>query len=394
MALWGAWSYPHLERMVEEGRFEAAVAARELLDELKSTLFIGAQVELEIGTEQVAWNEPFDLTLVVHNPTPAPLRVPWPKPMPVTSTQPANEDARQVAAMLDIADFLTVAFTPPEIATIKRETKQHESSEDEENLVELRVDPIERDDDVYAQVRLRTQIPAPSHTIPPGETARLTVPAFNRGWSRCPMLEMGAYEIRFAYQPEWNDESWVESGFGRIETEPVRIGVTEPAPKAIRKGNRPMYMQIEDTGKVLELRLVSLWDRDQWVNLNIGGAIETHAQLLWRICPENAEECDAIPFEHDKTPAQFDAARLRRLAPGEMLTISRLPYAAIREHAKSRNFNAGPLQASARYVQLHTADAIETHLADRIPGDRAPEAGIPTHLYSGAAESVSVDIHP
>src|SRR5690606_2720089 len=143
LAEWGPVIFPDLRRAASSSDLEAALSARDLLTELESAIFLGARVRLEVSRQRVRWDEPFSLTVIATNTTPGPLRAPWPAPTAPVSTvrdappepgargrqpasRPAFTDAEQVAAMMDVADFLVV--TGPD-----------------GRAIELRVEGIERD---------------------------------------------------------------------------------------------------------------------------------------------------------------------------------------------------------------------------------------------------------
>jgi hypothetical protein len=205
---------------------------------------IGAQIRLSVDKSRVAWDQPFVLTVHMSNSTPGPIRVPWPARDDARPPRIIGATARQVAAMLDAADFLIV--TGPR-----------------GRQLELRVDPIEQDPAVYLAVQSRAGDDPPTQEIAAGRADELTIPLFNRGWARFPMLRPGTYTIRFAYQPEWKDQQWTEVQFGRVQSEPVTIEITTAAPEPVRPRGEDLTLHLKTTGEMIEAEIRNVWDRPQ-----------------------------------------------------------------------------------------------------------------------------------
>jgi len=366
LAEWGPLAFAELRRAAKGKNHEAALAARELLEELEPAILLGARVRLETSRAHVAWDEPFDLILHVENPTDAEIRVPWPAP----TTQPAHREAVQVAAMMDTADFLEVA-----------------DAEDEP--IELRVDPIEQDADVYAAVNARAGHSPPSHVLPAGTPARLVVPAFNRGWARFPMFEAQTYTIQFHYQPEWKDHTWVQDGFGRVTSEPIQVTVTQSAPKRIRQARTPVTLHLAQEGDLLEIRIESNWDRTQWINANLGADLQRHAVLNWRWDQGIFSEKHRLALALIDEIPPLDLKHVRALKPGETIVVKHVAWSKLRKRLEpALPPNVGMYGLSARYVNVLTARDIR----NRIERDKASDDGdhVPAPVFTGTAESNSL----
>ncbi len=371
LAAWGPIAFPQLREAAAGSDLEAALLARDLLAELQDAIFLGARVRLEIEPAQVAWDQPFDLVLVAENITPGPLRVPWPAPpasQPASAPAGAAVDATQVAAMMDIADFLTV--TGPDGAAL-----------------DVRVDPIERDEAVFEAVSVRAGDSPPSHELAPGASSRLRVEAFNRGWARYPMLVAGRYRIAFAYQPRWRDPRWNEAGYGRVSAAPVEAEITSTAPAQARRGSRPLDMELRRADGYVEAWLLSTWDRVQWVNLNLGTDLDTQARIEWRLQPLRDGEVEPVTFESDMTGDRFELERVRPIEPAGSLLIARVDERQLLERGLKDEVQSQVLEVTARY----------SHPQARLPlMGRLKELGrervLPLELFTGSAASAVITI--
>ncbi len=367
LAEWGLPAVPALREVAESADLEAALSARKLLVEMQAMLFLNAEVRLSVDRQTVAWNEPFDLIVRVHNPSPAPVRLPWPPPRRSLTTQPASADAAQVASMLDVADFLTVL--------------SHEATP-----LELRLDPIDADSEIRTAVELRAGLQPPSQWIEPGRTAELRVPEFNRGWARYPMFEAGEYQITLRYQPPWEDESWIEDELGVVASNTVTVRVTNDAPAAVREAERPLRLALHQEGEFLRADLTNLWDRPVTVNLNLGPEPGQYAQLAWEFHVPDADEPFAWQVEPD-APG-FDSDRLRHLQPMETTTIIRIPTSTLRMRATAAG--VAPQAACTcmlRYFHLATAEEVRARLRPRMP-----DVSVPLSLFSGLVVSEPIPL--
>ncbi len=368
LAEWGPQVFPELRRAARERNLEGALSALDLLEELEAAIFLGARVRLSLSQTDIAWNEPLTLTVTAANPTSGPLRVPWSAPATRPASAPALADADQVAAMMDAADFLTV--TGPN-----------------GKPVHLRVEPIERDPAVYAAVDQRARANPPSHQIEPGQEARLTIPLFNRGWARFPMLRKGTYRIEFSYQPTWKDESWTRDGFGQVTAAPLSVTVTQAAPDVLLRTDGPLELRLERNGQSMQAVLISRWDVPLWVNLNLGGSPASHARLDWHLVPLRQDDAESIELPASTTPPEFTLEQVRRIDPGDRLVAGSILISDIRNRWKEVSAERpGPCALQARYVQLTTTAQLRDELA-RLgkPHD------VPTHLFTGAAISEELE---
>lgn len=362
LADWGPLAFDALAKVAAGPDLEPALLARDLLEQMGEVLFIGARVRLEADRTRIKWDEPVNLTLQVENPTPAAIIVPWPVTSSAAATQPTAYDAHQVGEFMDLADFLTIL-----------------APEGEE--IEPRVDPIEQDSAVFRAVTVRAGDHPPSHPVAAGATERLTVHAVNRGWARYPLLRPGKHTIRFAYQPQWKDPAWIAQGFGLIESNPVVIEVTEPAPEEVRAAERPLQLLLRRDGAALVGELQNTWDRDFYLNLNIGGPTDTHARLEWVPLARGDQEATPFSMDSDATGPQFAADRVRRIAPGEKVAITRAPADLVRRQARTAlNDNTGAVEVLLKYTHLPTTQDLRRALREK-----GRHETVPGRLFSGSA---------
>lgn len=360
LTLWGPVAFDALSKVADGPNLEAALLARDILRELGEVVFVGAEVTLSVDRPSIRWNEPVSLTVTVHNPTLARILLPWPAETPAAS-QPAVDDFQQVAAMMDVADFL--AITNP-------------AGEE----IELRVDPIEQDTAVERAIQIRAGDNPPYQLLPAGKTSRLTVPAFNRGWARYPLLEAGTHTVRFEYQPEWKDPAWTQQGLGRVQSNTIKIEVTQPAPAELQRARRPLELIARQESDRIIAELHNVWDAPTWVNLNLNGPMATHAALQW--WPQSANHADTSPFtlQADATGQAFDADRLIEIAPGAKTIVSETPVADIAAQLPEAHADGAVL--SVRYVHIPAPADLRRALRDA--GRRG---SVPAPLFSGTVQS-------
>lgn len=367
LADWGPLAFDALRKVADGPDLEPALLAGDLLAEMGEVLFVGGQVRLEVDRNRIAWNEPVMITVRIDNPTPGEVMVPWPA---AASSRPTADDATQVGALLDVADQLSVVG--PDGAE-----------------VDVRVDPVEQDTAVYRAVTVRAGDRPPSHAVPARTGERICLTQFNRGWARYPMLAAGRYTVKFAYQPEWKNPGWIAQGFGLIESNSVVIEVIEPAPVELRRANRPVRLELRVAGDQVIGELENTWDRDLWLNLNIGGPADTHARLDW--CPQPSDHEDPDPFmlDADATGPQFAVDRLKKLAPGDRLAVSQAKLAEIRKRMQAHRADPSARSPLITLKYSHIPSAQDLRRALREKGRRE---SIPGQIFSGAAVSDPVAI--
>jgi hypothetical protein len=201
------------------------------------------------------------------------------------------------------------------------------------------------------------------------------------------MLESGRYTIRFSYQPKWKEESWTREEFGRVESAAISLEVTDPAPEMVRRSGEPLNLELRPEAGKLVAELVSTWDRDQWISLNLGQDLSTHGRIEWRIRSVSGNDDEPVQVDSPYTEPIFQASRVHRLVPAGRLRIGEMPLETL--HARVRAEMPGredPLEVGVRYMQLATPDQIRERLGEL--GRAVPE--IPAGLFSGTVSSQAV----
>ncbi len=366
LAGFGPVVIPDLRRLAAEGDFEAALLARTLLNDLEQALFFGAEIRLRAEPVKARWNEEIRLMVEVHNPSAVPVYLPWPAPPSAAASRPATGDAEQVGAMLDIADFLSVVGPDGQ-------------------EISSRCEWMDRDLEVSRAVHRRATGAQTGHELAAGETAMLTIPAFNRGWMRYPLLAAGRYTIQLKYQPSWREKEWERQSLGFVQSPPLVVEITESAPESVRHSSVELTMAVNQRQDTFEAVLTNTWDRPLWINLNIGEEWPTHAKLQWLWYPADGDAEQMVRLNLDETGAEFAVTRVRPLESGQSMVLSRIGIDQLREKIGPRPSMAG--QLAVRYMNL--AGGAKTGEILRESGQKVE---LPTHLFSGSAQSEPVII--
>lgn len=312
---------PAAERLREAAEgddAERALRARAVLTALERVFFAGTDMTLSFTKGKIAWDEPVDLRLTMHNKSPYPARIPF-ELDPERRTD-STEDAAQVGAMLDVADWLKVLGP-------------------DGGAVDLRVDDIMADKAVSGAVDQRAREIVVS-VLAPGESRTLTIPAFNRGWSRYPLLDAGTYSTDFEYTPAWEDEVLAEQRAGRVTSNRASLEVMAGAPPAVARGRREVLLTLEQHGPVLVATLINTADQPMIVNMNLGGAAP-YADAQW-VYERNQTRYE-IPVRDDKVTGwrQFDAAKLIEVGPGQSTELASIRVDLIRESFSTAGADVG-----------------------------------------------------
>jgi len=296
-----------LREAAERGSTERALRARTVLTALEQVFFAGTDMTLSFTKDKIAWDEPVDLRVTMYNKSPYPARIPF---EPDPEGQKKSTDAAQVGAMLDVADWLKVLGP-------------------DGGAVELRVDDIMAEEAVSSAIdrRVRENI---ASVVAPGESRTLTVPAFNRGWARYPLLDAGTYSIAFEYTPAWEDEVLAVQQAGRVTSNKATLEVMAGAPPVVARGRREALLAVEQKGAVLIATLTNTADQPMIVNTNWGGAAP-YAQARWVY--EGNQTRYEVSVHDDKVTGwrQFDAARLIEVEPGQSSELGSIRVDRLRE---------------------------------------------------------------
>jgi len=285
--------------------FETALRAKKLLTALDRLLFAGLDVSLAFSAPAVAWDESIDLEVTLTNRSKYAARVPF-------ESQPGSDaggDARQVAAMLDIADWIHVR-----------------GADDRE--IELRVDDIAADPEVVAAVQTRLN-GGPSSMVEPGGRVSLTVRAFNRGYARYPLLDEGNYVVAFEYVPAWEDEVLRARRIGRVAGNPASIHIRSGAPRTVSRTGVEAVLTVGRTDGWLAAKLTNSTDQSLFINRNFGnGAPFADGRWMYQL----DESIHAIPVM-GKTGASwhdFDPTLMSEVKPGQSVELTRIELGELR----------------------------------------------------------------
>jgi len=287
---------------------EASLRAKKLLSTLDQVWFSGVEVRLDIDKTSFAWNEPVDLTVTLTNRSLLDARVPF--ETSADKREPMSGDARQVADMLDVSEWLRVYG-------------------EGEREVELRVDDLGEDSEVLSVAHKRLD-GGPSSVVPAGGQATVRVREFNRGWARYPLLDSGEYSIVLVYEPAWLDPVLAENNVGRVTSNLLRVTVTHGAPKSVSRGGAEAELEVSRDGDALVAALTNLTDRAVYVNTNFGTS-PPFAEGRWVY--ELAGRRFEIPADSKagRTWADFSEARLAVVEAGAPIELARIGAAQLRK---------------------------------------------------------------
>ncbi|MBN1490451.1 MAG: hypothetical protein JXA69_11095 [Phycisphaerae bacterium] len=365
----GPAALPALRHQVRSTRHEAALAARELIEELDGVLFTGVSLRLELDPPRARWNEPFRLRVIAENRSDYEALLPWETRRPPT-TAPADL-AYTVGLTLDIAEFLEVVGPDDE-------------------PVELNVDTIGEDEAVERAVWARATS-GPVRALAAGQRHEVELAAINRGWARYPLLAAGRYRFQLIYQPQWSREAWIDAKIGRVESNVVEIEVTEAAPDAILTAAGPVRLRVVRTNGQLVAHLANTLDVPQLVNLNFGTDPTLFAELRWSIRPPNDQSIVVTPPPTaDSEPIEFDPKRLRLLEPLDEVEVGRIDVETLLATAAAKlpGIPRGDLQVAVRYANFCSRETLR-RTADEATNERERRLArwaetLPHHVFTGS----------
>jgi len=296
----GSAATPALRQAAKSNDPEVALRASKLLGAFEHVLFSGVRVQLEFSAEKIDWEMPVELRATFVNDSKFPARLPFAR-----SEDPRPErtaDARQVADMLDLSEWLQVRGV-------------------DGREVELRVDDIAEDADVQAVVQQRLG-DGPFSTLEPGASTTIVAKAFNRGWARYPLLDAGEYAVTFEYAPQWQDSVLAANHVGQVKSEPVRLRINMAAPKTISREGFEGDLTLERVGDSFEARFVNHSDRPVRINLNFGPTAP-FADGRWLV--ESGSMRREVPTitKPSMTWADFEAAKIVEVRAGESVPIAK-----------------------------------------------------------------------
>lgn len=281
---------------------ETALRAQAIVAVLEQVMFAGVEVRLGFSKSNIAWNEPVDLIITMTNRSAFQARVPF----EIQRTRTTDEilDARQVADMLDVAEWARVTRPGG-------------------GLIELLVDDIADDPAVVAAVNERLS-GGPTTVLEPGEQVRLTIATFNRGWARYPLLDTGAYTLVMDYVPQWNDETLATERVGRMISNEAVVSVTSAAPdKVSRTGGQKASLGVRREGVFFVAELTNRADLSMLVNTNFGPSAP-FAVGYWVFERDTTRHEVSVAGRQASSWQDFDDRRLVPVAPGRNIELARI----------------------------------------------------------------------
>ena len=215
-----------LRAAAESDNVETRLRARSILSALDRILFAGVDIELAATKKEFAWDESVDLMITLTNRSDFPARIPF--ELHASDRSRLTGDPRQVADMIDAAEWLTVTHEP-------------------DQTLSLRVDDISVDRAIAQVVHGRVDHP-PTSILEPGQRVTLTIHAMNRGWARYPLLDQGQYQFTFDYVPQWQDAVLMAEKIGQVTSNVLELLVTKPAPETVsrRGAEASLNLALED----------------------------------------------------------------------------------------------------------------------------------------------------
>jgi len=314
----GMEAHELLQSAADSTDVEAALRAKQLLAVFDRLWFSGADVSLSFSKPIIDWLEPVDLNITMTNRLTYPARVPFDlHPTPLIPSLPRGEagaseadDARQVADMLDLAEWLKVR------APDGRE-------------LDLRVDDIGGDPAVFAVVQSRLA-GGPGSGLAAGERITVTARAFNRGWARFPLLDRGEYTVMLDYMPDWTDEVLAAARVGRVSSTPATVTIRDGAPPSISRTGIQTDLIVERDGTFLIARLVNRTDQPVLVNMNFGGAAP-FADGRWVYELDQSRRDLPILPKPGASWHDFKPELLVEVGPGQSAELARISFNDLRK---------------------------------------------------------------
>lgn len=303
----GMEAAPALKQAAASPNVERALRARLILDALEQVLFAGVEVRLALSHVQADWDEPVKLTVILTNRTEYSARVPF--ELDPSSRTGATPDARQVADLIDVAEWLNV-------------------TNDAGDSIPLHVDDITLDAAVSRVIHDRVE-EAPYSVLAPGQQAQLVVTPLNRGWARYRMLDAGRFRMVLRYVPEWEDPELAAAKVGAVKSNTVELTITRAAPAEVSRRGAEASIEFTAEDSAYVVRLTNRWDHATIINKNFGPAAP-FAQGRW-VCERGASLRDIAVMPDAVTDwTDFDAALLVEVPAGgevELARIERKPLA-------------------------------------------------------------------
>lgn len=327
----GMESYEALKQAAKSDELEKSLRANELIQTLDRLYYSGVEVTLLLSKQEIDWDESVDLHINMINHSSYPARIPFDSQ--ITAAHQTNHSARQVAGMLDAAEWITVRHPG------KRE-------------VALKMDDFASEPDIVEVVQQRLD-DGPFFLIEPGQRISLTVRDFNRGWARYLLLDKGEYSIVMDYVPAWSDKILSEAHVGRVTSPVVKIKVITPAPDTISRSGQVASLKIVKQDKHVSARLINRTDQPMIINTNFGDQ-PPFSQGRW-IYQHSKKQCSVLIIDHQRaTWNDFQPGKLVEVKAGASVELSRIGFDDLSKRLKAAgaDLEAGDWKLSFNYTNL------------------------------------------
>ena len=341
-----------LKRAAEGDVPEIALRAEKLLVAFERLLFSGVEITLRFSKERISWDQPVDLIVTMANRAPHVSLIPVPLPIGGTDT-PGHDHARQVAGMIDLADWLVVR-TP------------------DGKEVMLHADDIGADAAVAEVIRERLE-DGPISPLPAGESVTVTLRVFNKGWARYRMLDRGRYTVAFVYVPQWEDDQLLAKRVGAVESNVAVVEVTAPAPDTVSRSGRELSLEVSVRHSRATATLTNHLDRAVHINTHFGTGVPFATGLWIAESGDRRREISVLP-ELPSSWQQFDSARIVEIRAGGSIVLAKMKWSELRERFEKAGAGlaTGDWTLQFSYRNLLDRKWQRRHPADQFGGDQLP----------------------
>lgn len=322
-----------LETAAKGSDTEASIRATQILSIFEQLFFTGCRVTLEFSKSEIKWNESVDLLITIQNESGYGSRIPF--DLPSDTATNLSGDARQVADMLDVSEWLRV----------------HAPGAQD---VEMRMDDAGGDAQVMQAVQSRLDDPEGS-ILAAGETAVVRVKDFNRGWARYSLLDAGEYDAMLDYKPQWDDPALISVRAGRVASNVARLRIKESAPAGISRGGSRAVVLVERVEDAFVARLRNATDQPIVVNVNLGST-QPFAFGQWTVEAEGNRRDLGMGGKGAETWSDFDPARLVQVGPGLAVELGRVAVERVRGVLQEAAGAGGSAGWTLRYEYSNLCD--------------------------------------
>ncbi|MFQ5461190.1 MAG: hypothetical protein ACE5E5_01040 [Phycisphaerae bacterium] len=302
-----------LQRAARGDDAERALRARAVLSLLDQIAFTGVDIALAFSKDVVAWDQPVDLLLTLHNTSDHPATIPF--QLDEISRDGLDPNARQVGDMLDLSEWLTLRGADGKI-------------------VELHIDDISQEAAVAHAVQERIDRDIQS-TLGPGKTVLLNIVAFNRGWARYPLLKKGRYAATLRYLPSWQNERFIRAAVGSAESNTATVSVSHSAPPGVSASASPATLNLVPREKRLTAVLTNRNDLPWFVNTSFGRPAKPSARGHWSLTVGNDTIIIPAVAQPVQDPHGSTSEKLVRVQPGASLDVFSIPIEHLRDQANA-----------------------------------------------------------